>query len=179
MKRLALLTIVLAPVAALADTPKLVKVDTEKQPLKLSAPEGWQVHTNAPRHKDLSTIAGITPDCAGGPDISITIQLDQEMKIPGQLLADQYKGMKPKKLHGWDCIVRDANTEVMCAGSLKGLAGIVGVYFATTSADAFKKFGDPGEFTSQIAASLSWKGKVADLGDWRHEATEAAKAACK
>lgn len=179
MKLPTLLAIVLAPAAALADTPKLVKVDTVKQPLKLSAPEGWQVHTSTPRHKDLSTIAGITPDCVGGPDISITIQLDQEMKSPGQLLADQYKGVKSKKLHGWDCIVREANTEVMCVGTLKSLAGIVGVYFATTSADTFKKFGDPGELTSQVAASLSWRGKVADLGDWRREATEAAKAACK
>ena len=179
MHKLAVFAILVASASARADAPKLVKVDTEKQPLKLSAPAGWEVHTMAPAHKDLATIAAISPDCAGGPDISVAIQLDQNWTKPAQLLADQYKGVKSTKLHGWDCIVREANTEVMCAGKLAGLSGIVGVYFATTSAESFKRFGDPGDFTASVAASLAWSGKLSALGDWKRAATDEAKAACK
>lgn len=179
MHKLVPLAILVAASSARADAPKLVKVDTEKQPLKLSAPAGWEVHTSAPKHKDLATIAGISPDCAGGPDISVAIQLDQNMTKPAQLLADQYKGVASKKLHGWDCIVREANTEVMCAGKVAGLPGIVGVYFATTSSESFKRFGDPGDFTASVAASLAWSGKLSALGEWKRPATDEAKAACK
>ncbi|MBK7859981.1 MAG: hypothetical protein IPJ65_15435 [Archangiaceae bacterium] len=178
MHRLLLISIVLAPLAALADLPTLVKVDTEKQPLKLSVPEGWEVHLYPPKHRDLSSIGGTGPRCPG-VDVSITLQLDQDMKSPAALLADQYKGVKPKKLHGWECVMREVNTEVMCAGTLKGLTGIVSLYFATTSAESFKKFGDPAELVSQVAATMSWKGKVADLTEWRREASDAAKASCK
>ena len=177
MKHAALL-LVFVPSIALADAPTFVKVDTEKQPLKLSAPDGWEVHTEAPRHKDLATIAVISPRCPK-EDISITVQLDQKLTKPAQLLADQYKGVRSKKLHGWDCIVQDNHTEVMCAGTLKGLSGIVGVYFATTSQESYKRFGDPSDFTSTFAASLSWTGKLSGLGEWRREATDSAKTACK
>ena len=176
MKLLALLVIAV-PAHAFADVPTLEKVDTDKQPLKLSAPSGWEAHTSKAEHKDLSTIAAISPACHGGPDITVSIQLDQTMTKPAQLLADQYKGIKPTKLHGWDCVASTPHTEVMCAGTLKGLAGVVGVYFATTDAAAYTRFGDPSEFTSQIAASLAWNGKLAELSSWRRVATDDAKRA--
>ena len=168
--------VLLAARFASAGVPKLEKVDTEG-PLKLSAPVGWEVHTTVPDHKDLATIAGISANCQ--EEVSVTIQLDQNMTKTSQLLDDQYHGKKPKKLHGWDCVIDQPHHEVMCAGKLKGLAGIVDVYFATIDAKAFDRFGDPGEFTSQIAATLSWSGKVSDLTEWRRPATEAAAAACK
>lgn len=164
---------------ALADAPKLIAVDTANQPLKLQAPDGWNVSIKPPARKDMSVIASISPRCAGGPDISFAVQLDQEAKSAVALLAGQYKGKQPTKLHGWDCITDKAHTEVMCAGKLSGLAGIVDVYFATTSDKSFKQFGDPAELTAQIAAGLSWKGKLADLTDWSRDATDAAKSACK
>ncbi len=134
MKRLGALAIIIFSLvahAAHADAPRLEKVDTGGQPLKLSVPLGWQAHTEAPRHRDLSTIAGMSPECPG-TDITVMIQLDQDMKTPADLLKEQYPGVKAKKLHGWDCVAAAVHTEVMCAGRVAGLAGIVGVYFATT-----------------------------------------------
>jgi hypothetical protein len=174
--RLALVVLLSWSAVALADPPTLIAVDT-KQPLTLSAPAGWRVHLQQPRRKDLSIIASITPDCVGGPDITVMISLDQNMKRAAQLLADQYKGAPSTKLHGWDCIERDAQTEVMCAGTLKGLPGVLSVYFATTDGAAFKRL-DPGEFTSQVAASLRWKGSLAALKEWQRDATAEAKGAC-
>jgi hypothetical protein len=159
-----------------AGAPKLSPVDTGG-PLKLSAPAGWRVKTMPPKHKDLSTIASLGPECAGGPDITVMIQLDQNMKSGAQVLADQYKGAKPTPMKGFDCVVRDANTEVMCAGKLKGLPGVISVYFATTDAAAYKRL-DPAELTSSVAASLAWNGKVADLKEWSRPAGAEAKASC-
>jgi hypothetical protein len=180
MRALGLLCIPLFSAAATADVPKLIAVDTGKQPLKLSAPAGWRVHVRAPRDKELSPIASITPDCAGGPDISVTILLDQITATPAQVVADQYKRRKRStKVHGWDCITEAANHEVMCAGTLKGLTGVVSAYFATTDAASYQRFGDPTEFTVQVAASLSWKGKLAELSEWTRDAGPEAQAACK
>jgi hypothetical protein len=164
---------------AATELPKLERVDTGKLPLKLSAPAGWRVTTNPPKRKDLSTIAAISPSCGAGPDISVVIQLDQRMTKPSQLLADQYSGVKPTKVRGWECIARAAYTEVMCAGKLKGLSGVVGVYFATTDEPSYLRFGDPTEFTAQIAASLSWSGKLAALEEWSRDATPESESACK
>ena len=49
----------------------------------------------------------------------------------------------------------------------------------TVGTAPFKRFGDPLELTSQVAASLAWSGKLADLAEWQRPATEAAAAACK
>ncbi|MGN6110727.1 MAG: hypothetical protein ACTHU0_36830 [Kofleriaceae bacterium] len=173
------LTLALVPSTAIAQPLELVKVDTGKQPLKLSAPAGWEVQLRAPERKDMSVIASTSPTCSGGPDISIMIHLDQTMTKPAQLLADGYKGMKPTKVHGWECIAVASRTEVMCAGKVKGLTGVVGVYFSTTDAAAYKRFGDPAELTSKVAASLSWRGKLSQLTAWEQPATDQANDACK
>jgi hypothetical protein len=173
------LGLVLAVAPARAGTPTLEKVATPKEtPLLLSAPAGWEVRIEPPRHKDLSTIATISPRCPSA-DISVTIQLDQRWKKPAQLLKDQYGKPVSTRLHGWDCVLRDTNTEVMCAGTLRGLRGVVGVYFATTDEAAYRRFGDPAQFTSQIADSLAWLGKLGDLKPWTRERTDAAATACK
>ncbi|HWM88262.1 MAG TPA: hypothetical protein VNO33_20550 [Kofleriaceae bacterium] len=169
----------LAPRAAQAAPPVLEAVDAPRSPIRMSAPAGWEVTTRRPRHRDLSTIAAMSPACAGGDDISVAIQLDQEMKRPEQLLADQYGAVKPARLRGWACVVRDSHNEVMCAGKVRGAPGILGVYFATTSAESYRRFGDPGDFTSRIAASISWKGKLARLVEWRRPATDAARSSCR
>ena len=100
-----------------AEAPSLQVVDTAASPLKLSAPEGWRVHIQKPQHKDLATIASLNSPCAG-IDISVMIQLDQNVKSPDKLLQDQYPNVKPTALRGSSCVVRQANTEAMCVRKL-------------------------------------------------------------
>jgi hypothetical protein len=180
MARILMLFLVAAPLSAFADLPKLEPVDTGTLPIKLSAPRGWAVRVGPPQHKDLSTIASISPSCSGGPDISVGIQLDENMTTPKQVLDDQYHGKHPiKRVHGWECIAVPVHTEVMCAGKLPGLHGIVSLYFATVGDAPYQRFGDPTEFTALVATSLRWSGKISDLAEWRRPATDEAKTACK
>jgi len=156
---LALLATGAAPAAA---APKLIPVDTGKSPLKLSAPVGWGFYIYAPHEKVLSTFAAISPQCLPGPDISVTIQLDQQIKSPEALIADQYPKTKypetkPTKIHGWLCVAEEAHTDAMCAGRVKGLQGVVNVYFATTELAPYKALG-AGAFAAKVAASLKWAG---------------------
>jgi hypothetical protein len=160
-----------------AEAPSLQVVDTAASPLKLSAPEGWQVHIQKPKHKDLATIASLNSPCAG-IDISVTIQLDQNIKTPDKLLQDQYPNVKPTALRGSSCVVREANTEAMCVRKLSGLGGVVSVYFATTDAGAFAALGG-GELAAAVAAGLGWKGgSVAKLAEWERPGIARSKDAC-
>lgn len=162
---------------ARAEAPSLQVVDTAASPLKLSAPEGWRVHIQKPQHKDLATIAGLNSSCAG-IDISVTIQLDQNIKSPDKLLKDQYPNVKPTALRGASCVVREANTEAMCVRKLPGLGGVVSVYFATTDAGAFAALGG-GELAAAVAASLGWKGgPVTKLDEWERPGVARSKDAC-
>lgn len=162
---------------AVAQTPKLLPVETGSLPLKLSAPDGWEVNLEPPRDEGEGTIGRVTPNCAGA-DQRFVIQMYKSLS-PAKALANVYRDKKPTKVHGWDCVTVESSTEVMCAGKVKGSASTFSVYFATTDAKSFKAFGDPTELASQIGASMTWKGKSSDLVGWRRESTDAAKAVCK
>lgn len=155
MKSMLLLLAAGAP--AIAGAPKLVPVDTGASPLKIAAPAGWGFHVYPPREKVLSTFATISPECMRGPEIVVMIQLDQQIKSPEALMAEQYPKTKPTKIHGWLCVAEEEHTDAMCAGRVKDLKGVVTTYFATTERAPYKALG-AGEFAAQVAASLKWVG---------------------
>ncbi|APR77059.1 Hypothetical protein A7982_02406 [Minicystis rosea] len=165
--------------AVLAGVPALLPVDTGTAPLKLSAPDGWAIHLQPPRNKEMSMIATASADCRGGPDVTVMIQLDRTSPSPAALLKDQYKNAKPSTVNGWDCVVVPANTEAMCAGRVKGLSGVVSVYFATTDARPFQALG-AGDLAAQMGASLRWTGGAPEsIKDWRRDAGPAPRDVCK
>ena len=158
-----------------AAAPALVKVETGKLPFTISAPTTWEVNVFA-WQSAASPIIGMAPGaCVGGPEIEVLVQLDKTMKSVAQRLAKEFPHQEPQQLHGWSCIVEDSPTSarVFCARVLPGLTGVVDVDFVLGAADAEyrKQFGDVAEFTSQLAASFKWTGKLSGLRTWQHAAS--------
>ncbi len=163
------------PALAFAAPPKLLLVSAEKQPLAFSAPVGWEIHIEPVREKSMSVTVSLFRTGCGDMAIEspITIAIDQLNATPTALLDDQFPAAKPKRLHGWECVV--SSDDVLCAGKLAGLAAVVTVNMSSTDQAPYKRL-DPPELVSRIAASLAWRGKLDDLHEWRRAGT---KDACK
>ncbi|HEY1812481.1 MAG TPA: hypothetical protein VGG74_09060 [Kofleriaceae bacterium] len=167
--------LVCIPALAFAAPPKLVRVAADKEPLSFLAPVGWEIQIEPVREKSMSVVVAFdrnpgTPPSCGDTDLDapITIAIDHLNATPEALLEDQYPGKKPKKLHGWQCVV--LSDDVLCAGKLVGLDAVVSVSFFFSDVAPYNRL-DPPELVSRIAASLAWHGTLDDLHNWHRAGT--------